>query len=79
MIGVPKTIDNDLSATELTFGFMTAIDIATEGLDRLHTTAASHDRVMIMEVMGRIRLDCAAFRARRKCGCNYHSGDSVFF
>lgn len=53
VIGVPKTIDNDLSATELTFGFMTAIDIATEGLDRLHTTAASHDRVMIMEVMGR--------------------------
>ncbi|MEQ1924353.1 MAG: ATP-dependent 6-phosphofructokinase, partial [Pyrinomonadaceae bacterium] len=53
VIGVPKTIDNDLAATELTFGFMTAIDIATEALDRLHTTAASHDRVMIMEVMGR--------------------------
>lgn len=53
VIGVPKTIDNDLSATELTFGFMTAIDIATEALDRLHTTAASHDRVMVMEVMGR--------------------------
>lgn len=53
VIGVPKTIDNDLSATELTFGFMTAIDIATEALDRLHTTAASHDRVMILEVMGR--------------------------
>jgi 6-phosphofructokinase 1 len=50
---VPKTIDNDLAATELTFGFMTAIDIATEALDRLHTTAASHDRVMILEVMGR--------------------------
>ncbi|MBK8464658.1 MAG: 6-phosphofructokinase [Chloracidobacterium sp.] len=53
IIGVPKTIDNDLAATELTFGFMTAIDIATEALDRLHTTAASHDRVMILEVMGR--------------------------
>jgi len=53
VIGVPKTIDNDLAATELTFGFLTAIDIATEALDRLHTTAASHDRVMIMEVMGR--------------------------
>ena len=52
-IGVPKTIDNDLAATELTFGFMTAIDIATEALDRLHTTAASHDRVLILEVMGR--------------------------
>ncbi|MCA1640285.1 MAG: 6-phosphofructokinase [Acidobacteria bacterium] len=53
IVGVPKTIDNDLAATELTFGFMTALDIATEALDRLHTTAASHDRVMILEVMGR--------------------------
>ena len=53
VIGVPKTIDNDLAANELTFGFMTALDIATEALDRLHTTAASHDRVMILEVMGR--------------------------
>jgi 6-phosphofructokinase 1 len=53
VIGVPKTIDNDLASTELTFGFMTAIDIATEALDRLHTTAASHDRVMVLEVMGR--------------------------
>ena len=53
VVGVPKTIDNDLSATQVTFGFRTAIDIATEALDRLHTTAASHDRVMVMEVMGR--------------------------
>lgn len=53
VVGVPKTIDNDLSATELTFGFMTAIDVVTEALDRVHTTAASHDRVMILEVMGR--------------------------
>jgi 6-phosphofructokinase 1 len=53
LIGVPKTIDNDLACTELTFGFVTALDIATEALDRLHTTAASHDRVMILEVMGR--------------------------
>lgn len=53
VVGVPKTIDNDLASTELTFGFMTAIDIATEALDRLHTTAESHDRVMILEVMGR--------------------------
>ena len=51
--GVPKTIDNDLASTELTFGFVTALDIATEALDRLHTTAESHDRVMILEVMGR--------------------------
>ena len=53
VVGVPKTIDNDLAATELTFGFMTALDTATEALDRLHTTAESHDRVMILEVMGR--------------------------
>lgn len=53
VVGVPKTIDNDLASTELTFGFMTALDIATEALDRLHTTAESHDRVMILEVMGR--------------------------
>lgn len=53
VIGVPKTIDNDLAATELTFGFSTALDIATEALDRLHTTAESHDRVMVLEVMGR--------------------------
>ncbi|HEX8137632.1 MAG TPA: ATP-dependent 6-phosphofructokinase [Pyrinomonadaceae bacterium] len=53
IVGVPKTIDNDLGCTELTFGFVTALDIATEALDRLHTTAESHDRVMILEVMGR--------------------------
>jgi phosphofructokinase-like protein len=53
VVGVPKTIDNDLACTELTFGFCTALDIATEALDRLHTTAESHDRVMILEVMGR--------------------------
>ena len=53
VVAVPKTIDNDLAATELTFGFMTALDISTEALDRLHTTAESHDRVMVLEVMGR--------------------------
>ncbi len=53
IIGVPKTIDNDLSATDLTFGFTTAVQIATDSLDKLVTTAASHDRVMVMEVMGR--------------------------
>jgi ATP-dependent phosphofructokinase / diphosphate-dependent phosphofructokinase len=53
VIGVPKTIDNDLSATELTFGFDTAVQIATEAIDRLHTTAESHHRVMVVEVMGR--------------------------
>ena len=53
VIGVPKTIDNDLASTDVTFGFNTAIDVVTEALDRLHTTAASHHRVMICEVMGR--------------------------
>ena len=53
VIGIPKTIDNDLAATDFTFGFDTAVNIAMEGLDRLHTTGESHDRVMIMEVMGR--------------------------
>lgn len=52
-VGVPKTIDNDLVGTDLTFGFDTALDIATEALDRLHTTAESHDRVLLLEVMGR--------------------------
>jgi 6-phosphofructokinase len=50
---VPKTIDNDLSATDYTFGFDTAVTIATEAIDRLHTTAESHNRVMVVEVMGR--------------------------
>ena len=53
VLGVPKTIDNDLSATEVTFGFHTAVQIATEAIDRLHTTAESHDRVIVCEVMGR--------------------------
>lgn len=53
VIGVPKTIDNDLSATDVTFGFNTAVTTATEALDKLHTTAESHHRVMILEVMGR--------------------------
>jgi 6-phosphofructokinase 1 len=53
IVGVPKTIDNDLSCTDYTFGFDTAINIATEAIDRLHTTAESHHRVMVVEVMGR--------------------------
>lgn len=53
IVGVPKTIDNDLSATEVTFGFNTAVETATEALDKLHTTAESHHRVMVLEVMGR--------------------------
>ncbi len=53
LVGVPKTIDNDISATEVTFGFHTAVQIATDAIDRLHTTAEAHDRVMVCEVMGR--------------------------
>ena len=53
VIGVPKTIDNDLACTDFTFGFWSAVEVATEALDRLHTTAESHDRVMLLEVMGR--------------------------
>ncbi len=53
VVGVPKTIDNDLSATDYTFGFDTAVNIAMEAIDRLHTTAESHHRVLIVEVMGR--------------------------
>src|SRR5918992_812347 len=53
VVGVPKTIDNDLSGTDYTFGFDTAVQIATEAIDRLHTTAESHHRALIVEVMGR--------------------------
>ncbi len=53
LVGVPKTIDNDIVGTDVTFGFHTAVQIATDAIDRLHTTAESHDRVMVVEVMGR--------------------------
>ena len=53
VVGVPKTIDNDLSATDFTFGFQTAVQICTDALDRLHSTAESHNRVIVLEVMGR--------------------------
>ena len=55
IVGVPKTIDNDIAATDVTFGFDTAVQIATEAIDRITTTAESHDRVMLVEVMGRTR------------------------
>lgn len=62
-IGVPKTIDNDVTGTDFTFGFDTAVQVATDAIDRLHTTAASHNRIMVLEVMGRnsgwIALFCA--------------------
>ncbi len=53
VVGVPKTIDNDVTGTDFTFGFDTAVQVATDAIDRLHTTAQSHDRVMVVEVMGR--------------------------
>jgi ATP-dependent phosphofructokinase / diphosphate-dependent phosphofructokinase len=53
VVGVPKTIDNDLGATDVTFGFDTALGVATEAIDRLHTTAESHNRILVVEVMGR--------------------------
>ena len=53
VIGVPKTIDNDVACTEITFGYNTAVAVATEAIDRLHTTAATHHRIMVLEVMGR--------------------------
>ncbi len=53
MVGVPKTIDNDLAGTDFTFGFDTAVNIATEAIDRVHTTAEAHNRVIVVEVMGR--------------------------
>ena len=53
IIGVPKTIDNDVAHSEITFGYNTAVSVATEALDRLHSTAESHHRIMILEVMGR--------------------------
>ena len=53
IVGVPKTIDNDINATDFTFGFNTAVEVATQAIDRLHTTAESHNRVMVVEVMGR--------------------------
>jgi phosphofructokinase-like protein len=53
LVGVPKTIDNDLDGTDMTFGFQTAVQIVTDAVDRLHTTAESHNRVMVVEVMGR--------------------------
>ena len=53
VIGVPKTIDNDLAATNLTFGFLTAVETATDAIDKLHSTAEAHERVMVVELMGR--------------------------
>ncbi len=70
VVGVPKTIDNDLGGTDVTFGFQTAVQIVTDTIDRLHTTAESHNRVMVVEVMGRhagwIATHARARRGRRR-------------
>ena len=65
VIGVPKTIDNDIDCTDVTFGFDTALAVATDAIDRLHTTAESHQRVMLVEVMGR---QCGLDRAAGRTG-----------
>ena len=69
VVGVPKTIDNDLNATDFTFGFDTAVNIAMEAIDRLHTTAESHHRVLVVEVMGR-HAGWIAFHAGLAGGAN---------
>ena len=69
VVGVPKTIDNDLAATDFTFGFQTAVQIATDAIDRLHTTAESHNRVMIVEVMGRHAAGSPGSRPGRGAAC----------
>ena len=66
VVGVPKTIDNDLAGTDFTFGFQTAVQIATDAIDRLHTTAESHNRVIIVEVMGRHAGWIAAYSGHRR-------------
>ncbi len=63
MVGVPKTIDNDISATDYTFGFDTALSIATDAVDRIATTAEAHNRIMLVEVMGRTKGWIATYAA----------------
>ena len=78
IVGVPKTIDNDIEGTDLTFGFTTAVQIATDAIDRLHTTAESHDRVMVVEVMGRHTGWIATHAGyRRRCDRCAHPRDPV--
>ena len=74
---MPKTIDNDLGGTDMTFGFDTAVQIATDAIDRLHTTAESHNRVMIVEVMGRHAGWIALLGPRRRGRRDPHPGTAV--
>lgn len=76
-VGVPKTIDNDLSATDYTFGFDTAVGIATEAIDRLHTTAESHMRVLVVEVMGGTRAGSPCTRGWRAAPTSSSSRSSA--
>ena len=74
IIGVPKTIDNDIGLTDYTFGFSTAVEVAVDAIDRLHTTAESHDRVIVVEVMGRhVGWIADPFRNRRRGRLHPHS------
>jgi ATP-dependent phosphofructokinase / diphosphate-dependent phosphofructokinase len=78
IIGIPKTIDNDLLTTDFTFGFHTAVATVTDALDRIHSTAESHDRVMILEVMGPLhRLDCYLRRHSRRRRLHPNPGTPV--
>ena len=77
VVGVPKTIDNDLDGTDQTFGFDTAINIVMEAIDRLHTTAESHNRVMVVELWAAMRLDCRRVRYCRGGRCDSDSGSPV--
>ncbi len=78
VIGVPKTIDNDVACTDITFGYNTAVSVATEALDRLHTTAETHNRIMVLEVMGReARVDSIRICNSRRSRCSINSRNSI--
>ena len=78
VIGVPKTIDNDVACTDITFGYNTAVSVATEALDRLHTTAETHNRIMVLEVMGReARMDSIRISNSRRSRCSINSRNSI--
>ena len=76
VVGVPKTIDNDLAGTNVTFGFHTAVDVATAAIERLHSTADAHDRIFVVELMGRYAgLDRPVCRCRGHGPGHTHPGD----
>lgn len=78
VIGVPKTIDNDVACTDITFGYNTAVTVATDAIDRLHSTAETHNRIMVLEVMGReARMDSIRICNSRRCRCGFNSRNSI--